>query len=92
MNNLEISVKKYLSYQNISQALFNKFYSVTSKILTDYGINECCVSELVCNNDDSLDKRVKKLMYKEVLPTIYFNSVMFYIVTKLKCNDLGCCN
>ncbi|HMT03381.1 MAG TPA: hypothetical protein PKD00_08775 [Burkholderiales bacterium] len=92
MNNLEISVKKYLTYQTISQSLFNKFYNVISKILTGYDINECCSSENICNDDDSLDKRVLKLMYKEVLPTIYFNKVMFYVVTKLKCNNLGCCN
>ena len=92
MNALEISVKKYLTYQKTPHCLFCKFYNVINKIMTDYELNPCCSSQYVCNNDDTLDKRVKKEMMKQVLPTIYFGKVFFYIVTALKCNDLGCCN
>ena len=59
MNPLQISIKKYLTYQLISQSLFNKFYNVISPILSKYGINDCCNIE-GCDIEN-LDNEIKEM-------------------------------
>lgn len=89
MNPLQISIKKYLTYQLISQSLFNKFYKVINTILSKYGINDCCNIE-GCDIEN-LDNEIEYQMFKNLLPSIYFNKVKYYLATKFKCNDMNCC-